>query len=153
MASQTTNLALKLVQSICNAIHSRNLCSVRPFAYLVSCRGQAYQLTSRSSMASATSCPTTKGATDRYKFTFIHTCDYIFLVVFQIGPFHSAWKHMYQPWNISHIILHGKLVPRVYHWKTFSITRVYLTKTDVSAFTSAVVSDYKNRSAKWLQLG
>ncbi len=27
------------------------------------------------------------------------------------------------------------------NWKTFSITRVYLTKTDVSAFTSAVVSD------------
>ncbi len=28
-------------------------------------------------------------------------------------------------------------------WKTFSITRVYLTKTDVSAYASAVVSDYK----------
>ncbi len=44
-------------------------------------------------------------------------------------------------------LLNGKLVPRVYHWKTFSIIRVYLTKTDVSAFTSAVVSDYKKQSA------
>ncbi len=42
------------------------------------------------------------------------------------------------------IVINEKLVPRVYHWNTFSITRVYLTKTDISAFTSAVVSDYKN---------
>ncbi len=40
-------------------------------------------------------------------------------------------------------VLNGKLVPRVYHWNTFSITRVYLTTTDVSAFTSTNVSDYK----------
>ncbi len=40
-------------------------------------------------------------------------------------------------------VLNENLVPRVYHWNAFSITRVYLTKTDVSAFASAVVSDYK----------
>ncbi len=30
----------------------------------------------------------------------------------------------------------------IYFWNTFFITRVYLTKTHVSAFTSAVVSDF-----------
>ncbi len=37
-------------------------------------------------------------------------------------------------------VLNGKLVPRAYRWKTFYITRVYLTKTDVSAFNSAIVN-------------
>ncbi len=36
------------------------------------------------------------------------------------------------------------------NWNAFPITRVYFTKTDVSAFASAVVSDYKKPSAKRL---
>ncbi len=48
---------------------------------------------------------------------------------------------------ITHILLfknyYSKFILYLLFWKTFSITRVYLTKTDVSAYTSAVVSDYK----------
>ncbi len=65
---------------------------------------------------------------------------------FNVNP--NANKHKIIYMIHIHFDLNGKLVPRVYHWKTFSITRVYLTKSDVSAFTSAVVSDYKKLSAK-----
>ncbi len=56
-----------------------------------------------------------------------------------------AWQ---QP-QISHVhlvLLHVAMVKSpftLFDWSTSSFTRVYCTKTDVSAFASAVVSDYK----------
>ncbi len=55
-----------------------------------------------------------------------------------------TFTHFTERYYIIYIyITKKKIVPRVYHWNAYSINRVYLTKTDVSAFASAVVSDYK----------